>query len=546
MQSASAASVCASGGSGVVLLAGSSWLGGEGVDVCSNSPSSTDNFGSHSTNGVYDGEMWQCVELPVRLYLTRGWITSTWWGNGDTMASPKNVPPGLTEQNNGSITYLSPGDVVSLGNATTGTNHDDGGHAAVVNSVSGSTVQLINQNAEVVTSQATFVNSTLTIMNWPGWYVIGVVHAPGGGPQPTKAADPSPAVAVNASSGLATAVADGPGHSLYTYWQDATGTWNGPLGIDGGQGDIAYSTPAIDFNPNTNLATAVAEGPGHSLYAYWQDATGTWNGPIGIDNGQGGIAFSEPAMSFDPNTDATTVVAQGPDNSLYAYFQDPSGAWNGPIGIDAGRAGIAFSDPAISFNANTSSTDVVAVGPDNSLYAYWQDATGAWNGPIGIDGGRGGIAYSTPAMASNPSTAEPTVVAQGPDNSLYAYWQDASGNWNGPLGIDGGRGGIAYSTPVIAFDPSSAEPTVVAQGPDNSLYSYWQDATGTWDGPLGVDGGSGSITYSAPAIAFNPNSATPTVVAEGPDDSLYDYWQVPSGTWYGPLGIDGGRGGIAY
>ena len=391
VQSASAASVCASGGSGVVLMAGSSWLGGDGVDVCSNSPSSTDNFGSHSTDGVYDGEMWQCVELPVRLYLTRGWITSTWWGNGDTLASPKNVPPGLTEQNNGSITYLSPGDVVSLGNATTGTDHDDGGHAAVVNSVSGSTVQLINQNAEVVTTQATFVNSTLTVANWPGWYVIGVVHAPDGSqpPSPTRPTDPSPAVAVNGSTGLATAVADGPDHSLYAYWQDPSGNWIGPLGLDGGRGGIAYSTPAIGFDPDTGLATVVAEGPGNSLYAYWQDSTGNWNGPLGIDGGDGGIAFSEPAISFDPSGDVTTVVAEGPDNSLYAYWQDSGGPWQGPLGIDGGQGGIAFSTPAIYFDPSAASTAVVADGPDNSLYAYWQDPTGAWNGPLGVDGGRG-------------------------------------------------------------------------------------------------------------------------------------------------------------
>jgi len=35
-------------------------------------------------------------------------------------------------------------------------------------------------------------------------------------------------------------------------------------------------------------------------------------------------------------------------------------------------------------------------------------------------------------------------VAEGPSNSLYAYWQTGSGQWSGPLGVDGGKAGIAY------------------------------------------------------------------------------------------------------
>ena len=191
---AAASSVCIAGGPGDVLLSGSSWLGGQGVDVCDNGGSAASDWGEHKTNGIFDGEMWQCVELVDRLYLTRGWIDNTWWGNGDTIADSQNVPSGLVEQNDGSITDLKPGDVVSLGDSTTGTAEDDGGHAAIVNSVSGSTVTLINQNAESVTSQATLSGGSLTMVGWPGYYIIGVVHAPtsgGGGGSPWPPPDGS-------------------------------------------------------------------------------------------------------------------------------------------------------------------------------------------------------------------------------------------------------------------------------------------------------------------------------------------------------------------
>jgi hypothetical protein len=165
------------------MLPGSAWLGGQGVDVCANGSPPTNVWGYHDTDGVPDGEMWQCVELVVRLYLTRGWISRAWLGNGDTIASPANVPPGLVEQDNGSITYLNPGDAVSLADPTTGSGYDDGGHAAVVDEVSGSTVYLVNQNALTVYSQATWIDGTLTLDGtWQtaGYRVIAVVHAPVG------------------------------------------------------------------------------------------------------------------------------------------------------------------------------------------------------------------------------------------------------------------------------------------------------------------------------------------------------------------------------
>ena len=52
-----------------------------------------------------------------------------------------------------------------------------------------------------------------------------------------------------------------------------------------------YSAPAIGINPSTGLATVVAEGSRNSLYAYWQNGNGTWGGPIGIDGGNLNIAY---------------------------------------------------------------------------------------------------------------------------------------------------------------------------------------------------------------------------------------------------------------
>jgi hypothetical protein len=156
-------------------------------------------------------------------------------------------------------------------------------------------------------------------------------------------------------------------------------------------------------------------------------------------------------------------------------------------------AGIGYSPPSVAINPLTGLA--VAVGPSNSLYAYWQDSNGQWSGPLGIDGGNPHIAYSAPSVAVNLSTGLEVAVAEGPSNSLYAFWQKSDGSWAGPLGIDGGRAGIGYSPPSVAINPLTGLAVAVAEGPSNSLYAYWQDSNGQWSGPLGIDGGAPGIAY---------------------------------------------------
>jgi hypothetical protein len=146
-------------------LSGSSWLNGQGVDVYGGGDGSW-NY----VNGVQSGFKWQCVELINRLYLTKGWISARWTGNGNTLVN--NVPSGLVKQNNGSITYLNPGDVVTMND-----NFGGAGHAAIVNTVSGSSVQVVNQNTQAVYGNATFSNGSIT--SWLSNYTVqAVVHAP--------------------------------------------------------------------------------------------------------------------------------------------------------------------------------------------------------------------------------------------------------------------------------------------------------------------------------------------------------------------------------
>ena len=123
--------------------------------------------------GSIAGERWQCVELVNRLYLTRGWIRPAWIGDGGRLFA--TAPANLTKEANGSITSVSPGDVVSIRERHNGKARPYG-HVAVINTsgtVTSGTIPLVNQNGGskrnvIVTSYATLANGTLTLAGGRG------------------------------------------------------------------------------------------------------------------------------------------------------------------------------------------------------------------------------------------------------------------------------------------------------------------------------------------------------------------------------------------
>lgn len=188
--SAGAASAKAAGSApstvcGAVLVAKTSWLGGNGVDVRSNGTSegSSSDCSSKSSlvNGVLAGRRWQCTELINRLYLTRGWITTTWLGDA---GQPfwDNTPAGLVKQTNGSVSYLRAGDVVDANEYHSGAFVS--GHVFAVSTprqVTVGAVSLLSQNnSGLAKMPAVLLKGTVSIPGGAGWSyrIVGVIHAP--------------------------------------------------------------------------------------------------------------------------------------------------------------------------------------------------------------------------------------------------------------------------------------------------------------------------------------------------------------------------------
>lgn|GEM_PF-6835840 len=199
---------------------GSTWPGGfNGVPVYSNGISGSFTDCLHSTKTpsgryVVDGYEWQCVELVVRLYLTKGWISSTWLGNGDQLFS--TAPRGLAKQAQGSISDVHPGDVVTF-NAPGG----GAGHAAVVSQVQGDYLTIVNQNTDygAMISHAYLQHGSIEMVGWPGWGPIGVIHAPASAtaPPPLQVVTHSlPAARVDAAYKATLGASGGTGHDSWS------------------------------------------------------------------------------------------------------------------------------------------------------------------------------------------------------------------------------------------------------------------------------------------------------------------------------------------
>jgi hypothetical protein len=156
-------------------------------------------------NGADAGGEWQCVEFVNRYYLTKGWTSAHWFGNGNTLKD--NLPSSkFTYTANGSITKIVPGDVVTL---------DDGGygHAGVVSSVDPTTnqVTIANQNiGNTVTITVNYNPTAKTLASeLSGYSTQGVIHtsdntASGIGTSGGTATTPSGNLLLNADFGEGT------------------------------------------------------------------------------------------------------------------------------------------------------------------------------------------------------------------------------------------------------------------------------------------------------------------------------------------------------
>jgi CHAP domain len=152
-----------------VVIPGSAWLGGQGVDVCY--PYEGECAGNVPTTG---GLGFQCVDLPQRLYKKLGWYSGTSFADirYAYQIYDRAAALGFEAHPNGTGYIPVPGDMI----VEDQTALNPAGHVAVVDRVNGGTIYAVEQNANP-SGWHEYTLSGSTIGSGHG-AIRGIVHAP--------------------------------------------------------------------------------------------------------------------------------------------------------------------------------------------------------------------------------------------------------------------------------------------------------------------------------------------------------------------------------
>jgi hypothetical protein len=295
---------------------------------------------------------------------------------------------------------------------------------------------------------------------------------------------------------------------------------------------------AMALSPTNGSVNVATQGPNHTLYFFWE-VSGTWYGPLGL--GAAGSTWSAPAIVAEtgPNNGNFDIAVQGPNHTLDFYW-DISGTWYGPFG--AGAAGTTFSTPAL-VQDTSHNLQIAAEGPNNSLNVFW-NVNAQFYGPLGV-GGFGttfsGPALATPINMNSADTSDVNAWAQGP-NHVAREWTRHNNSWQTPVGRSSDN--MVYSSVTIWSTTFRAS----FQGPNNSLWDTEGDISCCQQGPNQIEGAG--TTYSVPSevgptVVSNvfPGPGDRYIAVEGPSNTLYFYFPQPNsshngkGSPSGPLGI---------
>ena len=447
---------------GTVLVHGSEWLNGHGVNVYSNGLWGC--YAGCSYGDGYGSYKYQCVDLVERLVNEEGWYKAILYGNGDETYG--RAPASAFEKHPPGDGYQPvPGDIVSFANG------DPWGHVAVVEWDHGGQIGLVEQNAS--TSGTRTVPFVGGVLDYPGFSEVGVLHAKlntetNGGP---------------ASNGTGPAPKGPPGtdgyqlafqantNELIAYGPDSTSNTS--------QGMMSGTSPSITALPGGGYEMAFQANTGNLIVF----------GTAGDVNTQQGMkAGTSPSIAASPNG-GFEVAFQANIGNLYTY-NSASGPANLQQGMDNNTSPSIAALPGggyeAAFQANT--TNLIVVG-----------AGGNVNTQQGMKAG------TSPSIAASPNGGF-EVAFQANIGNLYTY-NSASGPANLQQGMDNN------TSPSIAALPGGGYEAAFQANTTNLIVV---GAGGNVNTQQGMKAGT------SPSIAASPNGGF-EVAFQANIGNLYTY-----------------------
>src|ERR1700722_9575670 len=420
---------------GALLIAGSAWLDGQGVNVYSNGSDGNEQ-------GAY-----QCVELVNRLITTRGWSPSI-YGNANQLYGDASTTY-FNKYGNGGGYQPVPGDIVVWGGGTGGF-----GHVAVVDANSGGRLTVVEENASPSGYGTYPISSSGYIAPTAyGYYVEGFLHpkadhtpatggidsgggsGSGGLPGGTAGLSGSPAVMIDPAGEEA-------------YYRGSNGdlteaAWTGGALKILDLGHQMQGTPAVFYDPANGEEEVYYEGGNGDLdMSYWKGGNLSFL-DLGIQT------TASPAAMYDGTEE---VYFRGSNGDLMEF------AWGAPADpLDLGHQ--MQGTPAVFYDPANGEEEVYYEGGNGDLdMSYWKGGNLSFL-DLGIQ-----------------TTASPAAMYDG---TKKVYFRGSNGYlmefaWGAPA-AQLALGHQMQGTPAVFYAPANGEEEVYYEGGNGDLdMSYWK------------------------------------------------------------------------
>jgi Subtilase family/Peptidase inhibitor I9 len=255
--------------------------------------------------------------------------------------------------------------------------------------------------------------------------------------------------------------------------------WGDPLSLPlngAGQTVTLNGRPAVLSRDSATRDVFVRASDNQLYFRHWDSNQGTWTTWFHIPGPNNAPVTSEPAVAkLTGIPGGLTLVVRGSDGQI--HFKNYNGqSWGTWVALGTPPGG-ATSNPSATLH-NGGVLHVVVNGGDNAVWdRNWSDAAGwsAW-------GSLGGVATSSPAIATTGNQRDMWLVVRGTDNGLwYRRFQADYFGWTSWSSL----GGQTASEPaVVSRDNSGADVFLI--GMDGKIQQRRYTAS-TWTKWMRID-----------------------------------------------------------
>ncbi len=369
--------------------------------------------------------------------------------------------------------------------------------------------------------------------NWTSSTSWGAYQLTGGGA--TVAADTSPSVVYNPSTGFTAVYYVGPSGQMWNYNWTLETSWTAYQLAGGGAAAAADTSPSVVYNPSTGFNAVYYVGPSGQMWNYtWTE--NSWKASQLTGGGAAAAADTSPSAVYNPSTGFNAVYYVGPSGQMWNY--NLTTKWGAYQLTGGGAAAAADTSPSAVYVPSTGSTGVFYHGPSEQMWNYqWTLSTSWFTDQLSV-GGEGGEEASTTLTTPNSAVRDPRT---GDEWSFYVTGSGGIGEWAWtagegwqPVALSGGAQAASGTNPIVVRNQQTGFMAVYYIANNGQMWNYnTNNAAGTsgWSSYQLTGGGALAAAGTSPSVVYNPSTGFTAVYYVGPSGQMWNYNWTLETSW---------------